>query len=354
MIIFGNRGHYSAIGGVENSMRSLLRVVPEKEVRAIVVCRESLVHESLGSDSLDLPAGVGLVTYRDEYDQNPLRRLFFLPHGGEALPEVYRTLYAKYPDAILVMRHHTHVLAANRAGFGDIRYLIPSLTINQLREDLPHASVFKKINTLTHIFVDGWLQSRALAIAKLFVFSVSMQEQVRQRLVGQSKGKSIKLVKPGLDASRFMPASAYEKRHMRLQLCLPVGQKLFLFVGRFVKAKGLDYLLDAFATLPSDCSIVLVGEGEYEPYLRDRIKSLGIGARALMVGKTSKVEDFYRVCHVFVMSSTYEPLGQTILEAAACGMRIAAYSPDSGVQTATHELGLDSVIDYANKLDAEA
>jgi 1,2-diacylglycerol 3-alpha-glucosyltransferase len=56
---------------------------------------------------------------------------------------------------------------------------------------------------------------------------------------------------------------------------------------------------------------------------------------------------------VFVMSSTYEPLGQTILESAACGMRIAAFSRSAGVETATHELDIDHLIDYSSTLDGQ-
>lgn len=352
MIIFGNRAHYSAIGGVENSIRSMLKVVSQRQ--AIMVCREPLNQESMDLTSLDLPEGIELITYKDEYERGLVRRLSFLRHGGEILPEIYRALYKRFPDATLIMRHHMHVLAAYRAGYRDIRYLVPSLTINQLRENLSGASIFGKINIMIHMWVDGWLQSKALAVAQLFVFSASMQDQVRHRLPGQAKGKSICLVKPGIDDTRFMPASANEKTGIRTLLGLPLDKKLFLFVGRFVQAKGLDYLLGAFALQSTDCYLILLGEGESELSMRQRIDTLGIGDRVVWVGTTSRVENYYRACDVFVMSSTYEPLGQTILEAAACGIGIAAFGAHSGVITATHELGLGDMVSYANKLDAES
>jgi 1,2-diacylglycerol 3-alpha-glucosyltransferase len=70
------------------------------------------------------------------------------------------------------------------------------------------------------------------------------------------------------------------------------------------------------------------------------------------VGRTSGVEDFYQACDVFVMSSTYEPLGQTLFEAAATGMRVVAFDKSTGVNTATHELNIDHLLDYAYTLDA--
>ena len=353
MIIFGNRAHYSAIGGVENSIRSMLKVVAGNNGKAVMVCRAPLQNEALDSASLELEQGIELVTYKDEYDQPVLRRLLYLRQGGEVLPRVYLDLRAKYPNATLVVRHHMHVLAAHTAGFRDIRYLVPSLTVNQLREDLLGASVANKLRMMAHMLIDGWLQSKALAIARLFVFSASMESQVRQRLPTLAMEGSITRVTPGVDGARFNQASASQKRVLRHHLNLPEQQTLFLFVGRFVQAKGVGYLIEAFASLPATCSVIFLGEGDREASMRETIKSLGVGGRALLVGRTSRVETYYRACDVFVMSSTYEPLGQTILEAAACGIPIAAFGPGSGVVTATHELGLDKLIAYADKLSSE-
>jgi glycosyltransferase involved in cell wall biosynthesis len=353
VIIFGNRAHYSAIGGVENSIRNMVKVVAGNNNLAVMVCREPLQYEELDAASLELDQGIELVTYKDEYDQPLLRRLLYLRQGGEILPQVYLDLHAKYPNAKLVVRHHMHVLAAHTAGFRDIRYLVPSLTVNQLREDLLGASVANKMRIKAHMLIDGWLQSKAFAIARLFVFSASMESQVRQRLPARAKSSSITRVTPGVDGARFKQASAAQKRVFRQQLNLPEQQTLFLFVGRFVQAKGVGYLIEAFASLPATCSVIFLGEGDREASMRETIKSLGVGGRALLVGRTSRVETYYRACDVFVMSSTKEPLGQTILEAAACGIPIAAFGPGSGVVTATHELGLDKLIAYADKLSSE-
>ena len=354
MIIFGNRAHYSAIGGVENSLRSLLKVAADQQSPALMVCRVPLANEALDAASMDLPAGIELTTYADEYLKHPLRRLLFLPRGGESLRLVYLNLFTLYPGALVIVRHHMHVLAADAAGFKDIRYLVPSLTVNQLREDLGGLSGIRWLKTRMHMLVDGWLQSKALGKAKLFVFSLSMQQQVRQNMPKAERDSPITMVSPGIDAGRFNSADHDEKRALRLSLNLPVEQKLLLFVGRFVQAKGLDYLLDALALMPLGCALVLVGEGDRELLMRGRVKYLGLANRVLFAGTTSSPEDYYRACDLFVMSSTYEPLGQTILEAAACGMRLAAFSREAGVDTATQELGLDEVVDYAIELSAES
>lgn len=350
MLVFGNRAHFSAIGGVENSIRSLLKVASEESIPSLLVCREPLENESLDTGALSLPENVELKTYIDDQDSPLLRRLFSLHKGGENLPKLYSELYDKYPDSVVVVRQHLHVLAAKSAGFTDIRYLVPSITVNQLREEFLGASLIRKLKIIAHMIVHGLTQRRALRIAKVFVFSRSMNLQVRKLLPKELNYKSVRIVKPGVDATRFNVASAKEKESLRNQLKLPIRKNLFLFVGRFVQAKGLDYVIDAIATMPDDCALILVGEGEHEMSVREKIKNLKLETKVILAGKTSRVEDYYRACDVFVMSSTYEPLGQTILEAASTGMRLVAFHPNSGVITATNELELDYAIDYASEL----
>jgi len=352
VIIFGNRAHYSGIGGVENSIRSMLKIASERNAKALMVCREPIANEALDAAAMDFPEGVELVTYADEYQQNPLRRLLFLHQGGLSLTHVYRGLVATHPSASVVVRHHMHVLAAHTAGYRDIRYLVPSLTVNQLREDLVGSKGLRRLKIITHMVIDGWLQDRAFRKAGLFVFSESMQRQVRKRLPKAEKDTNITMVVPGIDNARFRPISSYEKIKLRRRLGLPINQDLFLFVGRFAQCKGLTYLLEAFAGMPINCQLALVGEGEGESTLRDTVSALGLKKRVLFLGTTSTPEDYYRACDSFVMSSTYEPLGQTIIEAAACGMRLSAFSREAGVDTATQELGLCDVIHYANELTA--
>ena len=74
----------------------------------------------------------------------------------------------------------------------------------------------------------------------------------------------------------------------------------------------------------------------------------------IMIAPTSEIEQYYRSCDIFIMSSTYEPFGQTTIEAIASGLRVAAFHGTSGVKTAVHELGLDDAITYAMELSGEA
>ena len=353
MIIFANRGHYSGIGGVENSIRNLATEASQRQIPAMVLCREALGNESLDADARRLPPGIELVTYKDEVGSNPLLRLMYLRHGGYTLNKVYRDLYRKYPSADIIARHHAHVLAAHSAGFKKICYLVPSLSGTQLQQELTGASLFGQLRLRLHILIDDVVQRRALKLSKLFVFSQSMSDAVIAQLPNPRGAHNVSLVKPGIDCTRFSPPTNSEKDKLKARLSLPIDRPLFLFVGRFVQAKGLDFFLEALSQIAVDCGAILVGEGERKAALEAQITRLGLGRRVRVNDATSRVEDYYRACDVFIMSSTYEPFGQTILEAIACGLRVVAFHRSTGVKTATHELGLDAAIDYAHQLDAD-
>ena len=136
---------------------------------------------------------------------------------------------------------------------------------------------------------------------------------------------------------------------IRAKLGFPPGAVIWLFVGRFVHAKGLKYIIDALELSSDENILVMVGEGDRKGFLIQNIVQRKLHQRVRFFEKVSNVEEFYRGSDVFVMSSSYEPFGQTIIEASACGLPIAAFSEVSGANTATHELGLDDIC-YADTL----
>ena len=96
-----------------------------------------------------------------------------------------------------------------------------------------------------------------------------------------------------------------------------------------------------------------MGEGTAEQKYREQISALNLGNRVQIRKATQQIEDYFKACDVFAMSSNYEPLGQTILEALASGLPVAAFSGAAGVVTATEELGFDDYIAYADRYDSD-
>jgi len=68
------------------------------------------------------------------------------------------------------------------------------------------------------------------------------------------------------------------------------GKKVIGFIGSFYRYEGLNLLIDAFADLASkrtDIVLLLVGGGEMEGELREKIRGYDLGSRVIMPGRIS-------------------------------------------------------------------
>ena len=99
------------------------------------------------------------------------------------------------------------------------------------------------------------------------------------------------------------------------------GRRMVLFVGRLNPVKNLHLLLEAFAQLPPEDVLVLVGSGVEEPSLRDHAGRLGIGDRVCFAGRFEAPELYlwYQLADVFVLPSKFEPFGAVTGEALQAG-----------------------------------
>ncbi|HWD15761.1 MAG TPA: glycosyltransferase family 4 protein [Casimicrobiaceae bacterium] len=112
----------------------------------------------------------------------------------------------------------------------------------------------------------------------------------------------VELVYHGIDTSRFpAPTGVARGRDGRD----PADPVRLLCVGRAVDKKGFDDLLDALATLPSDCHwrLVHIGDGPRLAALQDRAARLGVQQRVQWQGARAHddVLAAYRDADLFVL-----------------------------------------------------
>ena len=102
-----------------------------------------------------------------------------------------------------------------------------------------------------------------------------------------------------------------------------------LSVGRLHQRKGLYEFLDCFSDVAKeipDASFTIVGTGEEEKRLRNRVAELGLQDDVDFTGylKQEDLRKKYSEASVFVLPSLYEPFGIVILEAMASGLPIVS------------------------------
>jgi glycosyltransferase involved in cell wall biosynthesis len=100
-------------------------------------------------------------------------------------------------------------------------------------------------------------------------------------------------------------------------------------VARFDKVKNLDALIRAFARFidgapPVPARLVLVGDGPLRAELEAQARASGVADKVDFPGESADVPSWYGRFSVFVNCSHYEGMSNTLLEAMACGLPLAA------------------------------
>jgi glycogen(starch) synthase len=96
--------------------------------------------------------------------------------------------------------------------------------------------------------------------------------------------------------------------------------RFVLGLGRVVRKKGFDLLLDAFARLAPQrpgLGLVIGGDGPERDTLVERVHELGLADRVLLPGSLSREQVAWAMANasVFVLPSRVEPFGIVVLEA---------------------------------------
>jgi glycosyltransferase involved in cell wall biosynthesis len=99
------------------------------------------------------------------------------------------------------------------------------------------------------------------------------------------------------------------------------------FAGRLGPQKSLDVALEAVAELP-DVTLVVAGDGPDRGALERRAQELGVDGRARFLGSVPRddVLRLFRAADASVLSSSWENLPHTVLEALAVGSPVIATS----------------------------
>jgi hypothetical protein len=156
-------------------------------------------------------------------------------------------------------------------------------------------------------------------------FSADAQLKVTPRL-------AMKVVYAPTDLQRFNPDTLASPQACRQELNLPADGPIIGIFGRLQRWKGMHVLIDAFPSIlakyPSATALVVGGiwelEAEYEKYLHDQAKTLGIEKSVVFAGHQTNIAQWMQACDVIVHASDREPFGMVVVEAMALGKPVIA------------------------------
>ena len=104
-----------------------------------------------------------------------------------------------------------------------------------------------------------------------------------------------------------------------------LNKSYFIAVGRLTEQKNHNFLLNAFCELfkkNKDYSLIILGEGELNKYLTEKINKLGLSKYIKILGYRDNVYKYYKNAACFIQTSKWEDPGFVMIEAAASKLPI--------------------------------
>ncbi len=208
-------------------------------------------------------------------------------------------------------------------------YKLPIVATIHATESGRHGGIFNDTSKYIHE-QEYWLTYEAW---RIIVCSEFMKRETT-RLFNAPADK-IDVIYNGVKAERFeFEWNEEDRLRHRAKLALP-KEKIVMFVGRFVREKGIQILLNAASSILAqepDTKFLIVGGGHKERYERF-IEWMGLRDKVLFTGfmANRSLHQLYRVADVAVFPSLYEPFGIVALEGMAAGAPVVT-SDAGGLQ----------------------
>ncbi|MGC1427455.1 MAG: glycosyltransferase family 4 protein [Albidovulum sp.] len=145
----------------------------------------------------------------------------------------------------------------------------------------------------------------------------------------------------GLGVAPPPPDSADEVAALRREL-LGDGDRLIITVARLEHQKGIDILIDTIAQIIPDhpgFRFVVAGDGQDEAALKARAHEMGVQDHLRFLGINNRPHLYLRASELFLMTSRWEALPFTIVEAFQAGIPAVATACSGVVELIDDEVG---------------
>jgi glycosyltransferase involved in cell wall biosynthesis len=166
------------------------------------------------------------------------------------------------------------------------------------------------------------------AFSRAGAITACSEDLGRRAVAIGADSRRVEVVPYGVDVDRFRPDTT-SRADRRAHLGIPEGVPLVFAVGRLVRKKGFEYLIDAAPAIAARQRLVLAigGEGDLDAELRARAERSGAGASCRFLGKLTQdaVAEYLAAADVVVVPSVRDDAGNVdglpnvVMEALASG-----------------------------------
>ena len=136
-----------------------------------------------------------------------------------------------------------------------------------------------------------------------------------------------------MDPEIFHPPSSEQRKALRERLDEQYGirpdQRVVIFVGRLDAQKDVELLIRSFAIVAGTddgLRLLIIGDGALAAGLRQLADDLRLAGKVRFAGvqPVPRVADLLRSADVFAMSSAFEGMSMSLLEAMGCGLPVVS------------------------------
>lgn len=280
------------MGGVESLLCNIDEEIDKEKFQIDYVANNKADYQNklkkLGSKIYFLPAPRNLIQYKKSIN-NILDNGYDIVHFNKnSLANSFPIIYAK--------QHHTH----------------PKIILHSHNTAPTHNIVgLKFLHNINKKILKNKVDYRiACSIeAKKWMFNPN---------------ESVEIINNGIDTNKFR-FSVEKRQKIRQKLNINKTDLVIGNVGRFNRQKNHTELINIYNELLKEMpnsKLILIGEGEEKNKIINFIREKGLEKNVILVGTTSKVDEYLSAMDIFLMPSLYEGLPIAAVEAQASGLNV--------------------------------
>ena len=150
--------------------------------------------------------------------------------------------------------------------------------------------------------------------SRIITLSSTIERELIEEKIDPSK---IKLIHNGVDLARFKEIEG--KSQLRKKLGIP-DKKSIIYTGRLAYQKGIDVLIRSFSKLNGEtgCQLIIIGDGPERQDIVRLIDHYQLSKSVILIEVAEDIASYLNTADVFVLSSRFEGLSNSLLEAMAC------------------------------------
>lgn len=162
-------------------------------------------------------------------------------------------------------------------------------------------------------------------------FLACSNEAARWMYGDKINSSKIQIIRNGIDIKKYR---YNEEKRKELRRMLHIESNIVIgHIGRFVYQKNHEFLINVFFGIAKqlpNAKLVLVGTGELENRIKNKVAEMGLAEKVLFLGKRNDIEQILQAMDIFLFPSRYEGFPLSLLEAQASGLSCIAgnVSPD--------------------------